>query len=99
MVIPDELTYSGFPSGSVTGTGAQLFVFINSVGNSKNTFNLYQQIYDSKNGKPIEGLFNDVNRDGTITSSDAVKYKHADPDIFLGFSTNLSYKKWSAGFV
>ncbi len=98
-VIPDDPTYQGFPSGQITGTGAQGFAFLNAVGYSKNTFNLYQQIYDSKTGLPIEGLFNDVNRDGIINSSDAVKDKRADPNLFLGFSTNVSYKRWSAGFV
>ncbi len=98
-VIPDDPTYPGFPSGQINGTGAQGFAFINAVGYSKNTFNLYQQVYDSKSGLPIEGLFNDVNRDGIINSSDAVKSRRSDPDVFLGFSTNVSYKKWSAGFV
>jgi len=98
-VIPDDPTYPGFPSGQINGTGAQGFAFINTVGYSKNTFNLYQQIYDSKTGLPIEGLFNDVNRDGIINSSDVVKNHRADPNLFFGFSTNLSYKKWSAGFV
>jgi TonB-linked SusC/RagA family outer membrane protein len=98
-VIPDDPKYLGFPLGQINGTGAQGFAFLNSVGYSRNTFNLYQQIYDSKTGLPIEGLFNDVNRDGIINSSDAVKDKRADPDLFLGFSTNVSYKKWSAGFV
>jgi TonB-dependent starch-binding outer membrane protein SusC len=98
-VIPDDPKYPGYLSGQISGTGAQGFAFINAVGYSKNTFNLYQQIYDSKSGLPVEGLFNDVNRDGIINSSDAVKSKRADPDLFLGFSTNISYKKWSGGFV
>lgn len=98
-VIPDDPTYQGFPSGQITGTGAQGFAFINTVGYSKNTFNLYQQIYNANTGVPIEGLFNDVNRDGTINSSDLVKDKRADPDVFLGFSSNISYKRWNLGFV
>jgi iron complex outermembrane receptor protein len=98
-VIKDDPTYPGFPSGQINGTGAQGFAFINAVGYSKNTFNLYQQIYDSKTGLPIEGLFNDVNRDGIINSSDLVKGKRADPDVFLGFSTNVSFKNWNVGFV
>jgi iron complex outermembrane receptor protein len=68
------------------------------VGDSKNTFYLFHQIYD-KGGKPIEGLFEDVNRDGIINERDKYKGKRADPNVFLGFSTNVSYKKWSAGFV
>lgn len=97
-VIPDDPTYPGFPSGQINGNGAQGFAFINAVGYSKNTFNLYQQVYD-QGGYPIEGLFEDVNRDGIINSSDAVKDKRSDPDWFLGFSTNVVYKRWNAGFV
>jgi iron complex outermembrane receptor protein len=98
-IIPDDPTYPGFPSGAIGGTNANGFAFLNTVGYSRNTFNLYQQIYDSKTGLPIEGLFNDVNRDGVINSSDAVKDRRSDPNLFLGFSTNVSYKRWSAGFV
>ena len=98
-VIPDDPTFPGIPTAQINGTGAQGFAQIQQVGYAKNTFNLYQQIYDLKTGLPIEGLFNDVNRDGIINSSDAVKNRHSDPDVFLGFSTNVSYQKWSAGFV
>jgi TonB-dependent starch-binding outer membrane protein SusC len=84
--------------GSISGTGAQGFAFIDQVGYAINTFNLYQQIYGA-NGQPIEGLFNDVNRDGIINSSDAVKDHDPNADVIMGFSTNLTYKKWSAGFV
>jgi TonB-linked SusC/RagA family outer membrane protein len=98
-VDPDDPTFAGIPWAQITGTGAQGFAQIQAVGYAKNTFNLYQQVYDSKNGLPIEGLFNDVNRDGIINSDDAVKSKSSDPDLFLGFSTNVSWRKWSAGFV
>jgi TonB-dependent starch-binding outer membrane protein SusC len=98
-VDPDDPTFAGIPWAQIQGTGAQGFAQIQAVGYAKNTFNLYQQIYDSKTGLPIEGLFNDVNRDGIINSDDAVKSKSSDPDLFLGFSTNVSWGKWSAGFV
>ncbi|HET6254446.1 MAG TPA: SusC/RagA family TonB-linked outer membrane protein [Puia sp.] len=98
-VLPDDPTFPGVPWDQINGTGAQGFAQIQAVGYAKNTFNLYQQIYDQKTGLPIEGLFNDVNRDGIINSSDAVKGRHSDPDVFLGFSTNVSYRKWTAGFV
>lgn len=95
-VIPNDPNYLGFPSTNINGV--QGFAFINAVGTSKNTFYLYHQIYDAK-GNPIEGLFEDVNRDGIINESDKYKGKSADPNLFFGFSTNLTYKKWNAGFV
>jgi TonB-dependent starch-binding outer membrane protein SusC len=95
-VVPDDPNYIGFPTGGLAGTGG--FAFINSVGFSKSTYYLYHQVYN-KDGKPIEGLFEDVNRDGIINEQDKYKGKRADPNVFMGFSTNLNYKKWSAGFV
>jgi iron complex outermembrane receptor protein len=95
-VIPDDPNYIGFPTTNISGS--QGFAFINAVGTPKNTFYLYHQIYD-KNGNPIEGLLEDVNRDGIINEKDKYKGKSADPNLFFGFSTNLTYKKWNAGFV
>lgn len=95
-VIPNDPNYPGFQSGNISG--AQGFVYLNAVGDSKNTFYLYHQIYDLS-GNPIEGLFEDVNRDGIINDKDRYKGKRADPNTFLGFSTNVFYRKWSAGFV
>ena len=95
-VVPDDPNYIGFPSTNISGT--QGFAFINAVGTSKNTFYLYHQIYD-KSGRPIEGLFEDVNRDGIINESDKYKGKRAGPNMFYGFSTNVTYGKWNAGFV
>jgi len=95
-VIPNDPNYAGFPSTNVAGV--QGFAFLNAVGSSKSTFYLYHQIYD-KLGNPIEGLVEDANRDGIINDKDKYKGKRADPNCFLGFSTNVSYRKWSGGFV
>jgi TonB-dependent starch-binding outer membrane protein SusC len=95
-VIPDDPYYPGFPSTGISGS--QGFAFLNAVGGSKNTFYLYHQIYD-QSGKPIENLFEDLNRDGIINEKDKYKGKRADPNMFFGLSTNLNYKKWNAGFV
>ncbi len=97
-VLPDDTNYIGFPSGNIAGGIGGQFAFINAVGSPKNTFYLYQQVYD-QNGKPIEGVFVDQNGDGIINQNDLYKGKSADPKVFLGFSTNLTYKKWNAGCV
>jgi iron complex outermembrane receptor protein len=97
-VIPGDTSYIGFPSGNIAGGIGGQFAFMNSVGKPKNTFFLYQQVYD-KSGKPIEGVFVDQNKDGIINQSDQVWSKSADPKVFLGFSTNVTFKQWSAGFV
>jgi iron complex outermembrane receptor protein len=55
-------------------------------------------VYDA-NGKPIENMFEDLDRDGSITDKDLYRYKSANPDVFLGFNGNVTYKKWNGGFV
>ncbi|GGE45686.1 SusC/RagA family TonB-linked outer membrane protein [Pedobacter psychrotolerans] len=97
-VVPNDPNYAGFPSGSIAGGVGGQFVFINAVGGPKNTFNLYEQVYDQA-GNPIEGVYVDQNGDGAITASDLKKGKQADPKLFLGFSNNLSYKKWNLSFT
>jgi len=54
---------------------------------------IYHQLYD-ETGKPIEGAFADVNKDGQINSDDLYRYHSPAPDYILGFSTSLRYKNW-----
>lgn len=57
-------------------------------------FYVYHQLYD-ESGKPIEGAFADVNKDGQINSTDLYRYHSPTPDYILGFSTSLRYKNWN----
>lgn len=97
-VVPDDPNYPGVQTGGIAGGIGGGFAQIHAVGFSRNTFNLFKQVYDV-NGKPIEGFFEDKNRDGIINQNDLYKGKSAVPSVFAGFSTSASYKKWSAGFV
>jgi iron complex outermembrane receptor protein len=54
-------------------------------------------VYD-KDGKPIEGLFEDRNRDGVINNSDLYRYMAPDPMVFLGANSSVNWKKWDAAF-
>lgn len=68
---------------------------VNTVNYPRNTFYLYNQVYDA-NGMPIEGQVVDVNNDGNINAADRyITNKSALPKYLLGFSTSLQYKKWS----
>lgn len=78
------------------GTGST--IQIQSQGFMPNMFYVYQQVYDN-NGKPIEGVYVDQNKDGVINSSDLYKYKSPAPDVLLGFSTRLAYKNWDLGLA
>ena len=97
-VVPNDTAYIGFPSGSIAGGIGGQFALINAVGGSKNTFYLYQQVYNA-NGQPIEGVFVDRNKDGIINQQDLYKSKPADPKVFFGFSTNVTWHRWNAGLV
>ncbi|HEY4112008.1 TonB-dependent receptor [Puia sp.] len=97
-VIPGDTSYPGFASGAIAGGIGGQFGLINAVGGPKNTFNLYQQVYDAK-GQPIEGVFVDKNHDGIINQQDLFKTKPADPQTFMGFTTNVTVGRWNAGFV
>ena len=97
-VVPQDATYAGILTGDISGGVGGGFAQIHAVGYSRNTFYLYKQVYDA-NGNPVENVFVDVNGDGIINEKDLSKSKSAVPDWLFGFSTNLNYKRWSAGFV
>lgn len=80
--------------GSLNGNGVQ----INSVGYGKDAFFVYHQVYD-KSGKPIEGVYQDVNGDGKINQADLYHYKNPYAPYVLGFSTQFTYRKWSLSTV
>ncbi|HWK03206.1 MAG TPA: TonB-dependent receptor [Puia sp.] len=71
---------------------------INSVGYNANAFYVYHQEYD-KSGKPIEGVYADVNGDGIINDKDLYHYKSPFPKYILGFSTSVTYHRWTASTV
>ena len=98
-----KLTFTNdpkFPGNLVGGIagGVGSTIQIHSVGYPKSSFYVYQQVYDSS-GKPIENLFEDRNRDGQINVDDLYRYKSPDPDVFLGAYSNVTWKKWNAGFT
>lgn len=79
------------------GNGTQIQA--NKVGESVNSFFVYQQVYD-ETGKPIEGLYVDRNSDGQINESDKYFYKKPSADVIMGFTNKFLYKNWdlSASF-
>jgi iron complex outermembrane receptor protein len=79
-------------SGISGGTGNRIGKF--AVGEAPYSFFVYKQIYD-KTGKPIEGLYEDINRDGAVDDNDRYLNKKPAPDALLGASTQFSYKRLS----
>ncbi|QKJ28693.1 TonB-dependent receptor [Mucilaginibacter mali] len=97
LTIVNDPTFVGNKTGGISG-GTGNFIQINSVGSPRNSFFVYQQVYDAS-GKPIDGVFVDQNKDGIINEQDLYKYKSPDPKVFLGMSSNFSYKQWNIGFT
>ncbi len=81
----------------VGGTGFNT-VQKHTVGYRPYTFFVYSQVYNTS-GKPIEGFYADGNGNGTIGETDKKWYKNPEPNAFLGFSANITYMKFSLGFV
>lgn len=93
-----DSSFKGIQTGGISGLTGQ-FIQMNNVGREPYTFLVYKQVYD-KQGKPIEGAYEDLNGDGIINpGDDQYYYKSPIARMIFGFSTNYSYKKWSASAV
>ncbi|OAB78703.1 SusC/RagA family TonB-linked outer membrane protein [Cochleicola gelatinilyticus] len=90
---PDFFIPQGGIAGGV-GNNIQLW----RPGFDPTTFFVFRQVYDSE-GNPIEGAYVDVNGDNQITEADRQAYKKATPDVYLGFTSNMSYKNFDFGFT
>ena len=86
-------------TGSTISRGNSTLIQANTVGQPRNSFFVYQQVYDEA-GKPIEGMYVDRNADGQINESDRYYYKSPAADVIMGFTTKFLYKNWdlSAAF-
>ncbi len=69
------------------------YVQVLSEGYKPYSYYVYKQIYDEKTGKPVEGLYADLNGDGTVDYHDLYHYHSPSPDWMFGFSTSLRWKK------
>ncbi len=95
LTISDDPNYAGARFG---GIGLGSTILIHSVGYTRGAYFVHKQVY-GEDGKPIDNLFSDLNRDGIINEQDLYQYKGADPRMFFGLSSNLTVGKWNAGFV
>ena len=86
-------------TGDEISRGSGTKILANRVGESANSFFVYQQVYD-KDGKPIEGMYVDRNGDGKINASDRYFYKSPAAPVNMGLTTKFLYKNWdlSAAF-
>ncbi len=83
-------------SGISGGTGNNIGKF--AIGYAPYVYNVFKQVYD-ENGKPIEGMYEDLNRDGRIDDADRYLYKKPAADFMFGLNTSVTYKKFSLGIT
>ncbi|MBR1552367.1 MAG: TonB-dependent receptor [Muribaculaceae bacterium] len=76
------------PAGAIESHYVQVL----SEGYKPYSYYVYKQIYDEQ-GMPIEGLYADLNGDGTVDSNDLYHYHSPAPDWILGFSTSLRWNR------
>ena len=89
--------YPGLDAGG-TPYGTNNTIQKHQVGYAPSTFYLYQQVYD-QDGNPVQNAYVDRNKDGEITEAD--KYltdKSPMAKVFMGFSSQFTYKNWDLGF-
>ncbi len=97
LLVNEDPNFTGVEVGGISGgTGNTIQRHI--VGERPNSFYMYKQIYDANN-KPIEGLYEDLNRDGIINEKDLYILQSPEAKYFVGITSSISVKRFSAGFV
>jgi TonB-dependent starch-binding outer membrane protein SusC len=87
----------GIQVGGIGG-GVGNTIQIHTVGYRPFSYYVYQQVYD-ESGKPIEGLYVDRNKDGAVNNQDLYRYKNPEANVFFGLNSQVTYGKFTAGFV
>jgi iron complex outermembrane receptor protein len=86
--------YVGAVTGDPISGGTGNYVLMNSVGYTPRMFYVYKQLY-TPDGKPIDGGYADLNRDGVLSEKDKYHFHSAMPDYYMGFNTSLAYRRWT----
>ncbi len=93
----EDPTFIGVATGGISG-GVGNTIQIHTVGYRPSSFFVLQQVYNG-DGKPVEGLYVDRNKDGLINNLDYYRYQSPEPNWIIGATTSASYGKWSASTV
>lgn len=94
----NDANFKGVPTSGISG-GTGNNIGLNAVGYAPNSFYMYKQVYDKQTGMPIEGLYEDLNRDGIINESDRYIGDKPGPDYLLGINTQVTIGKFSLGLA
>ncbi|MDO6855110.1 SusC/RagA family TonB-linked outer membrane protein [Cellulophaga lytica] len=97
----DDPSFIGVATGGISG-GVGNTVQIHQVGSAQSSFLVYQQVYDA-DGKPLEGVYVDMDGDGVSGGSsdtgDLYVKENPSADYLLGFSSYTNYKNWDLNFT
>lgn len=93
---PQEAGFAGIENTGISGgTGTNIGLY--AIGSPSSAFYAYQQVYGA-NGKPIDGVYADLNGDGKIDSNDRRVYQQSAPKVLLGFGSTMNYDRVSLAF-
>ena len=93
-----SLTQGGSQTNVKVGPSIDAYQFqVLSEGYEPYMFYVYHQLYDPETGKPIEGAYADLNKDGEINDADLYRYHSPAPKYIMGLSTSLRYKQLTLG--
>ncbi|MFP4293930.1 MAG: SusC/RagA family TonB-linked outer membrane protein [Cyclobacteriaceae bacterium] len=92
----DELAVDNTLTGGIGG-GTGGTVQIRRVGFAPNAFYVYKQVYNEE-GLPIEGAYADLNGDNQITDADRYIPNDANPNLTMGFLSNMNYRNFDLSF-
>jgi len=93
----DDPNSPGTATGGISG-GVGNTIQTNKVGEAQRSFLVYKQVYDS-NGRPLEGVYEDLNGDGIWNDQDKYIFHSPNPDYLMGFSSYMNYKNFDLNFV
>ena len=85
----------GLDVGGIAG-GTGNTIQNHQVGYAPSSFFVYEQAYGA-DGKPLDGVFVDRNKDGIITEQDKYRFHKPAADVFYGFNTSVTYKNFDFG--
>ena len=90
-LVQDANAIGTYVGPNVSGRGIQIL----TTGYQPYMFYVYKQLYNEA-GKPLEGVYADLNGDGAINEKDLYRYQSPAAKWLFGFNTQLTYKKWTA---
>ncbi|MFD2512325.1 SusC/RagA family TonB-linked outer membrane protein [Pontibacter locisalis] len=93
----EDPSFTGYDVGGISG-GVGNTIQKYTLGYAPFSFFVYKQVYGA-DGKPVEGLYADLNGDGEITPEDKYLYKNPTANFNLGFNTQVNYGNWDLSTV